>query len=61
MVEPAPVPVIEPKVPSLENALASLDRALRNQPIGGGSDAEFERKYRGVSLAAARGSDALAQ
>ncbi len=51
---PVPPTVAEPKEPSVEEAIASFDRALRNRPIGDGSDAEFERKYRGVSLAAAR-------
>ncbi|MDZ4772659.1 MAG: hypothetical protein SGI72_05935 [Planctomycetota bacterium] len=46
--------VVEPKELTVEEALASLDRAMRNRPIGEGSDAEFELEYRGVSLQAAR-------
>lgn len=52
--EPVAPAILEPHEPTLEEALAALDRALRKRPIGDGSNAEFENKYRGVSLAAAR-------
>lgn len=54
VIQPVAAPGAEPKEPTIEEALASLDRALRNQPIGDGTDAEFERKYRNVNLATAR-------
>ncbi len=52
-----PAPVIETQrvftEPTMEDALAALDRAIQASPIYEDSDALFEEKYRGVSLESA--------